>query len=291
VIARTSYTFRSFTHNYLLTLARSLKGPDGKIALDVMMRSLAYLALFGGLGALPFLDDLLDEAEKFLGVPYRARMRKAVRGAGGEMIERFMMTGLPALIGIDLSGSLKIGVPKPSVQGVEESVYGVYGGLLDKAGMVMESMARDDIERAIEAGSPVFIENLFRAYRMMEKGVTSSSGKVVFDREGQPVKLTGLEAVEQALGFRPERLSALGQEGRSMENTQARYRALRNDLSARLRLAGTDQERQRVWRDIQRYNLGVMKYRGAVPRITRESMMPSLIQVPEKRRFQFEEAI
>jgi hypothetical protein len=38
---KTAYTFRRFTHNYLLSLHNSLSGPDGKLALDVMARSLA----------------------------------------------------------------------------------------------------------------------------------------------------------------------------------------------------------------------------------------------------------
>ena len=38
-----------------------MTGADGKLALDVMGRSLDYIALLGGAPALPFLDDLLDE--------------------------------------------------------------------------------------------------------------------------------------------------------------------------------------------------------------------------------------
>ncbi len=52
---------RWFTDNYLLGLHHSLKGEDGKLALDVMARSLAYVALLGGVPVIPFLDDLLDK--------------------------------------------------------------------------------------------------------------------------------------------------------------------------------------------------------------------------------------
>ena len=58
---KTAYTFRRVTHNYLLSLHHSLKGEDGKLALDVMARSLAYVVLLAGIPATPFLDDLLDE--------------------------------------------------------------------------------------------------------------------------------------------------------------------------------------------------------------------------------------
>jgi hypothetical protein len=62
---KTAYTFRRFTHNYLLSLHHSLKGRT-EVGLDVM-------AVFGlsvlppGI-ATPFLDDLLDEG-KFFGTP------------------------------------------------------------------------------------------------------------------------------------------------------------------------------------------------------------------------------
>jgi hypothetical protein len=46
---KTAYTFRRFTHNYLLSLHHSFEGEDGKLALDVMARSLAYVALLAGL--------------------------------------------------------------------------------------------------------------------------------------------------------------------------------------------------------------------------------------------------
>ncbi|RPJ38114.1 MAG: PLxRFG domain-containing protein, partial [Deltaproteobacteria bacterium] len=108
---KTAYTFRRFTHNYLLSLHHSLKGPDGSLALDVMARSLAYVVLLAGIPAIPFLDDLLDEWEKFFGTPVRSNMRKTLRDAGGPVLEKLGMAGIPALMGIDISGSLKTGIP------------------------------------------------------------------------------------------------------------------------------------------------------------------------------------
>ena len=288
-IARTSYTFRSFTHNYLISMVRSLKGPDGKIALDVVARSLAYLVLFGGAAGLPFLDDLLDELEKILGIPFRTNMRKALKGLGGEMLEKFGMEGLPALLGVDLSGSLKIGLPKASLKGTEETVYGVYGGLFDKGQKVLDAFSRDDILRAIESGSPAFIENLFKAYRMYEQGATTPTGKIIYDEEGKPIQLTAGEALGQAAGFRPERLAEAGMEKRVLTNIEGHYKDIRDDLYAKYRLALTEEERQKVLRDVERYNLEVMKYQGAIPRISKETLRRSFIQKPEKSFTRFEQ--
>lgn len=285
VTARTLYTFRTFTHNYLLLLKRTLRNKDGKIALDVMGRSLAYVALFGGVGALPFLDDFLDEWEKIFGTPVRKQMREGLKGIGGEMLEKFGMDGLPALIGINLSGSLKIEFPfKPSA----ESIYGVYGGLYDKSQRMMDAFSRDDILRAIETGSPVFLENLFKAERMYAKGATTERGKVMFDEMGKPIKLTGLEAAGQAIGLRPEKMAVASQERRTFQNIENHYREKRDNLYSKFRLAENYEERQKVAKEIQDYNLDVMKYKGAIPIITKESLRQAFKQQPKKSMMKYQ---
>ena len=130
---KTAYTFRRFTHNYLLSLHNSFTGPDGKLALDVMGRSLACIALLGGVPALPFLDDLLVLWEKFFGTPVRSSMRKTLREAGGPVLEKMGLAGIPALMGIDISGSLKTGIPGLGPGTPADTFYGVYGGMGKKA--------------------------------------------------------------------------------------------------------------------------------------------------------------
>lgn len=290
-IARTAYTFRTFQHNYLLLLQRTFRGPDGKIALDVMGRSLAYIFLFAGMAGLPFLDDLLDEWERRFGIPVRKHMREALRGVGGEILEKFGMAGFPALIGVDISGSLKpAGIPKLSLRTAsEETLFGVYGGLIDKGTNALDAMSRGDVLRAIEFASPVFIENLFKAARMT-KGATTPTGKIMFDEEGRPIELTGPEAVAQATGFRPERMAEISKERRTFSNVEGHYKAKRDDLYAKFRLAASEEERRNILREMERYNLDVMKYQGAIPAISRESLRGTFIQKPEKARLRFEQA-
>ncbi len=288
-IARTSYTFRSFTHNFLISMIRSLKGPDGKVALDVLARSMAYLVLFGGLGSLPFLDDLLDELEKLIGIPYRTNMRNALKGIGGEMLAKFGMEGVPALIGVDLSGSLKIGLPKPTLAGTQETVYGVYGGLFDKGQRVLDAISREDFMRALESGSPAALENVLKAYRMASEAATTPKGKLMFDEQGRPIQLTAGEAIGQGVGFRPERLAQVSQEKRVLTNIQEHFKDKRDDLYAKYRMADTEEGRRQVLREIERYNLEIMKYQGAIPRITRETLKRTFRPIPNKALMRFEQ--
>ena len=192
---KTAYTFRRFTHNYLLSLQNSFYGKDGRAALDVMGRSLAYLAILGGVPALPFLDDLMDLWEKFFGSPVRSSMRKTMRAIGGPVMEKMGMAGIPALIGIDISGSLKNQLPFVGVT-PSDTVYGVYGGMLQKFVNAKDAMQRDDTLRAIEFASPAFIESALKAYRMAEVGATTPKGKVMTDEKGKPIRLDTGEAVD-----------------------------------------------------------------------------------------------
>jgi uncharacterized protein YaaR (DUF327 family) len=278
---RTAYTFRKFNHNYLLSLRNSFRGPDGKVALDVIGRSLAYVVLLGGLPAIPFLDDLLDEWEKIFGQPVRRQIKRNLSVIGGPALEKMGLMGIPAMVGIDISGSLKMGIP--FVGTPSENIFGVWAGLGQKFIRAKDSMERGDVLRAIESASPAFLESILKAYRMTEHGATTPKGKVITDEKGRPIQETTAEGITQAFGFRPERISEASQTHREFANIESHFADRMNDLYARFRLATTADERKKIIRDIQKYNLAASKYRGAIPMINAESLRRSFIQKPEKR--------
>ena len=281
-VLKTAYTFRRFTHNYLLSLYHSLKGDDGRLALDVMARSLAYVVLLAGIPAIPFLDDLLDEWEKFFGTPVRSNMRKTLREAGRPVLEKMGMAGIPALIGIDISGSLKAGIPLAGSGTPQDTIYGVYGGLTRKPLNSMNAIEREDYLRALEFASPAFIEAVLKALRMTEKEVTTPRGKVITDERGKPIRLGAGEGIAQAAGFRPERLARISGEHWTMENVQAHSKEKRDDLYSHYRLARTPEVKQGIIWDMRRFNLEARKYRGVIPPITGTSMGQATQQNPEK---------
>ena len=102
--------------------------------------------------------------------------------------------------------------------------------------------------------------------------------------------MTAGEALGQAAGFRPERLARAGMEKRVLSNIEEHYKDIRDDLYAKYRLAKTPDEKQRVLKDIERYNLEIMKYQRAIPRITRETLQRTFQQKPNKAWMRFEEA-
>jgi hypothetical protein len=303
---RTAYALRSFNHNFLLSMIYSVaeKGPDGKHHLDVVMRSLAYLALFGGMTAIPFLDDILDDYERIMGDPVRAKMRKALKGVGGDMLDHFGIAGIPAAIeavglpGVDISGSLKIGSPTKLLTGmwkggqapspVADNVYGVWGGLYNKGQYAMESASNRDWWRMAENLAPVGLENVLKAIRLSGEPVTNRRGAIQFNEAGEPMKLTPGEIAGQAAGFRPSRVAELSREKRIQSNVEARYTEKRNSIANMVRLAKSTADWDRIRSRVESYNKDIVQFQGAVPPITSESLKRAVRQIPEKQWLKWE---
>jgi len=131
-------------------------------------------------------------------------------------------------MGINISGSLKIGIPLIGSGTPQDNVYGVYGGMARKALNSMSAVEREDDLRALEFASPAFIEAILKAYRMSEMGATTPRGKIITDEEGKPIRLGTGEGIAQAAGFRPERLATVSGEHRIMESVQAHFKCRRH---------------------------------------------------------------
>jgi hypothetical protein len=146
----------------------------------------------------------------------------------------------------------------------------------------MSAVEREDYLRALEFASPAFIEAVLKAYRMSDVGLTTPRGKIITDERGKPIRLETGEGIAQAAGFRPERVARISGEHWTMENAQKHFKEKRDNLYSRYRLAKTPEEKQRVIRDMQRFNMDARKYRGVIPPITAASLGEAAMQKPEK---------
>lgn len=289
-VLRTSYTFRSYSHNYLNAMAHFLsKDPEsGNDAREFMVlaRSLAYLALLGGAGAgLPFLDDLLDILERLTGIQWRAQARHYLANTFGPVAEKFWMAGLPGMFGSDISGSLKIGLP--GISSPEETLYGVYGGMINKGSQAIQMATSQQYLRAGETLLPSFASNPLRAAREATQGARTTRGSVKFDEAGKPLKLTRLEAAGRAVGFRPVRDTLSTQERREFDNLQTYYSTQREKIRGAYRGSEVS-ERAEIRREAQKYNVSVAKFRGAIPRIDVGDLNKLLHTKPSKGFMKYE---
>ena len=189
-------------------------------------------------------------------------------------------------MGVDISGSLKMGVPFASLTGGQgtpaDTVYGVYAGMGRKALNAMNAAEREDYFRALEFASPSFMEAVLKAYRMADQGATTPRGKILTDEQGKPIRLGYRRIDRPSRGLPPERLARNSREHWTMENVRINFKDRRDDLYARYRLAKTQKDRQKVIRDMQRFNMDARKYRGVISPITATSLRQSALPKPEK---------
>jgi len=281
--ARTAYTFMPYMHNYVLSIADTIKSKDLSVRTKglVVGKALAYLFLLGGAASLPFLDDLLDLLERKTGIPFRAQMRHKLQAIGGDWMAKFGMEGLPALIGIDISGSMALNVPKPG---------SMYYSMYDKGAKAVDLAFKGQYGRALEKAGPTFTENIGRAYREATEGATTEHGKVMRDEKGRPIKMTPGEAVGKALGFRPERIAEIQKERWTMGNVASYFKDKHDDLLDRYAFAKPGAERAALKQEMKAYNDEAKPFGGAVPLIKGDTLLKALMnrRRPDKRFMRFE---
>lgn len=285
-IVRTSLTFRMYTFSYI----NAMKNHIGNRDFMLVGRSMAYMALLGGLSSLPFLDDFLDMWERFTGIPIRKKIQQELKGIGGDVLAVLGTQGLPSLLGVDLSGSLRIHLPDPTdpARLFEESVFGVYEGLAVKAKDSFQSILDGEPLRALEQAAPIFIEKPLNAMRVRRDGrVTTKTGKTIFTDRGKVLKLSGLEAAVQAIGFRPANLAYESGKFRQFTNVESNFQNRRTALFRRFRFAKTSDDRRDVLTAIREYNKEARELRGAVPLITPETLRKTQKEQPSKRFVRF----
>jgi len=111
----------------------------------------------------------------------------------------------------------------------------------------------------------------------------------MFDEKGRAITASVPEAVAQTMGFRPQRMAALSGEHRTMKNLLKHYGDSRNELYDRFALARTQEDRQKVLKDAQKFNLETAKYRGFIIPISGKSLKESYLRRarPEKKQMFF----
>lgn len=195
-VARSMYTFVSFAQNFLQLWAKLAKTAAGKRAI---MRSIAALMVFGGLGGLPLFDTINRLIRKYWGKDLASEAKEQA-GDYGDLL----LYGVPGLVGVDLTGSLSIEAPRRL-----EDIFGVPWDFIKKGKLTADDIAAGDYYRAAE-DFPLnwtAVSNPMAAYRYATRGQQTRSGKTIFDDEGNPVKLTTGEAIGKGLGFQPVKLS------------------------------------------------------------------------------------
>jgi hypothetical protein len=237
------YTFKGFTHNFLARQAELLSQKDFR----TVLHTLAYLAMFGGVAGLPFFKDLFEWIEKQFGYSPMNAVRKSLRGIGGETLEKFGISGLPSVLGANISGSIATGLPWPiGANSPEDSIFGVWGGLATKVGRTAQALGRGDFRRAGSEASPEFLRNPSVAARESEIGktllgtpgyATNTRGRAMLDENGKPISIGAKEAVLKAVGFNPTDYARSKEKNQTIIRQETWANEAKQEVSERYRIA------------------------------------------------------
>jgi hypothetical protein len=245
----TLMTFKSFNYNYVNSM---ITAGDWK----VWAHSLAYLFLFGGLLALPFLKDILELITKTTGYNPVAAVKKQLRAVGGNTLERMGVHGIPTLLGISVTGSLAMGVPFVG-ESPSDTVTGAVGGIVKKVALAGKYASTGQFERATESMAPEFIASMMKAARMTTDAATTAHGKLIPGPDGKPMKLSASEGITRGAGFQPIRYAENMEDERNVQNIEQFFREKREKVFDEFRIARHNKDKEamkEVLGDVKNFN-------------------------------------
>ena len=271
-------TLKSYTFNYISWLLHNI----GKRNFDKVFISLAAFAVFGGVSAIPFIDDLLDIAERIVGFPYRAKIRNTFRDLFDEPVATAIIQGIPAALGLaDMSPALKMELPVPkglSFDDLGNFLLGVHAQEITRTLKAKEQFSYGDILGTLSYALPIGWAMPFQAISLYNRGLLTKAGKPVIEPEtGEQFKLTLPEAVERAFGFRPKRLADIQDRQFYAIRLSSWYEKWRDKIYRKIRLAGENPEDYKdIIESIRDYNKAVIKYKGFIPFIESDTLKQAL---------------
>ena len=251
------YVYSKFGHNYLQMLYDM--GFKKKNIKGAMFAFLSPLVLAGG-AAFPFKDAIFGFAGFILGLlgfdrdPEKWVWDQIREHLGGDA-EKFGRHGLTGAMGVDISGSLSIGVgvPKDFID-----LTGAIGGVVTEITEAGASLANREPGRAAEHLLPTGLANPLRAMRESKEGATTRNRRRVWDEKGKPyVPGTGA-SIARGFGFRSTEQAVLSERTWEGHREQGKISDRRNSIYERYRawmLGGRDRdEYKKIVKEVQDFN-------------------------------------
>jgi N12 class adenine-specific DNA methylase len=297
-LGRTVYALQSFMWNNWNWIYNRMTSGE-KEDMKALLRYAVAMGIIGGAMALPGGDELdklyqtlFGESPKLALQKWTAKHAKEY-GSLGEMVNGFAWHGAASAAGVNISNAIRLQIPivSPLIGGesLPDAAGGVFTGLVQKGSRATVAASRGDMYRALENLSPEALAGAMRAYRMSTKGATTTSGKILFDEDGKPMKYTAGEAVKRTLGFQPTRVSKRSDLTNIEYGLTAHWKEERGDLLAKLRIA-TGDERKKVMLKIMRFNRDLRESQaaGLVPIIKEQTIRQALVSKPNKGKMAWE---
>lgn len=207
-LAQMAYVFKTFSHNYMLTMYDlGVRTPGGKKAAAWMAfapvifgtsASVGASFVIKAVGMVPMLgsDDPEEDFYKIMAEQF---------GPTAERAARFGVLGMSPS-GISLKGSLEIGLADLPTD--LNSLIGAPGNVVQDLAFGVRDIWRGDAWKGTERIAPRALASPMKAWREYSEGLTTRSNAPVFFGD-DPVKATTLDAMIRALSFTPSRITRI----------------------------------------------------------------------------------
>jgi hypothetical protein len=276
-IGQMGYTYMNFGHNYLQMLADIGWSKKNYRAAAFALLSPAVL---GGAGATIATPVVMAVAKGIMGAGGDDRdpekvFAEMIRNSMGEDAERAYRYGIFGMLGMDISGSLSIGMQAPKNF---QDLIGPFGGVAGNVAQAAKFASTGQFQKAGEELSPTFAANVSRAFRELS-GATTRSGDRVWDENGKPYIPTTGEAVGKAFGFRSARRATVEAQRWEDKKEKAAFGERKKKILDRYQAylgsgAKNPEELQNIMTDVSEFNAAVRESGRAylIPYITRSTM-------------------
>jgi hypothetical protein len=179
------------------------------------------------------------------------------------------MYGVPSVLGVNIGGSIGMGLPVMDRLNVNKSISGQLGegigsllgvpyAVFDEFTKAIDAIKSGRSDRAVETVAPVFLKNIMSAYRLSTEGQTTITGKPInVPGELFPRKLTDSEAVMKSLGFQPVGSTKAFEIHKSLEQLKSYRDEKQSELANRYMAAfreGDQKEMVAVRREAMEWN-------------------------------------
>jgi len=226
--ARSFYVFRTFSHNYLILMKElGVKEKDIKS----MLYMAAMPAVLAGAGASIITALAAGAVGFFTDEDPEEEFYKWINESLGESAEGFARSGFFGLAGINLKGSLKIGIT--DIPTTIPELLGAPGSIIkDTFYTFPDQIIKGNYSKAAEAILPLFLANPIKGYREATEGITTRTNAPVFYGK-DPLKLNVYEALLRFLSFNPARVSGIREKLWKERQVEQRYTNRRSDIYSR----------------------------------------------------------
>jgi hypothetical protein len=215
------------------------------------------LAAFAGMMLRAFLGEDRDP-EKL--------MREKLESMFGKEPTSLLLGGVLGKMGMDISGSLSVGIEKPTKW---TDAFGVMGGAVGDVQEALRQLSVGNYLRAFSKLTPNFVSTNIKNVIEREGGVMTDKAQPLFDERGLVVKPTaGEQFLRMVTGTEPFRIAEIKRRTYQGKKQLLTMKSRRDKLMEEYRLywSGVRKDPEylsEIMKDIREYNRKVLKYGGS----------------------------